>query len=65
MANLVPISLVDITSVGADLIVLSSDSEDEVGREALATEDEVDKEALVAKDDDDVEFIGSGSPMRN
>jgi hypothetical protein len=30
MANLVPISLIDATSAGADLIVLSSDSEDEV-----------------------------------
>jgi hypothetical protein len=42
VANLVPVSLVDATSVGADLIVLSSDSEDEVDWEALTAEDEVD-----------------------
>jgi hypothetical protein len=42
MVNFVPISLVDATSVGVDLIVLSSNSEDKVDREALATEDEVD-----------------------
>jgi hypothetical protein len=47
-----------------DLIVPSSDSEDEVDWEALAAEDEVDWEALVAEDDDDVESMGSGSPMR-
>jgi hypothetical protein len=42
MVNFVPISLVDATSVGVDLIVLSSNSEDKVDREALAAEDEVD-----------------------
>jgi hypothetical protein len=42
MANLVPISLVHATSAGVDLIVLSSDSEDEVDWETLAAEDEVD-----------------------
>jgi hypothetical protein len=40
-ANLVPVSLVDATSAGVDLIVLSSDSEDEVDCEALAAKDEV------------------------
>jgi hypothetical protein len=30
VANLVPISLVDATSAGADLIILSSDNEDKV-----------------------------------
>jgi hypothetical protein len=65
VVNLVPISLVDATSAGADLIILSSDSEDEVDWEALAAEDEVDWEALVAEDDDDVEFVGSGSPTRS
>jgi hypothetical protein len=64
VANLVPISIVDATSAGADLIVLSSDSEDEVDWEVLVTEDEVDWEALEAEDDDDIESVGSGSPMR-
>jgi hypothetical protein len=50
--------------VGADLIVLNSNSEDEVDWEALAAEDEVDWEVLEAEDDDDVESVGSGSPMR-
>jgi hypothetical protein len=65
MANLIPISLVDATSVGADLIILSSDSEDKVDWKALAAKDEVDWEALVAKYDDEVESMGSGSLMRN
>jgi hypothetical protein len=47
------------------LIVLSSHNEDKVDWEALIVEDEVDWEALVAEDDDDIEFVGSGSPMRN
>jgi hypothetical protein len=47
MVNFVPISIVDATLAGVDLIVLSSDSEDEVDWEALAVEDEVDWEALV------------------
>jgi hypothetical protein len=42
VANLVPVSLVDATLVGVDLINLSSDSEDEVEWEALTAEDEVD-----------------------
>ena len=46
LVNLVRISAVDATSTRADLIVLSSDSEDEVDWEALAAEDEVDWEAL-------------------
>jgi hypothetical protein len=48
VANLIPISLVDATSAGVNLIILSSDSEDEVDWEALAAEDEVDWETLVA-----------------
>jgi hypothetical protein len=42
MANLVSIPPVDATSVEVDLIVLSSDSEDEVDWEALVAGDEVD-----------------------
>jgi hypothetical protein len=49
MANLVLISLVDATLAGADLTVLSRDSEDEVDWKALVVEDEVDWEALVAE----------------
>ena len=49
----------------ADLIVLSSDSQDEVDWEALAAEDEVDWGALAVEDDDDVESVGSGPPARN
>ena len=47
------------------MIVLSSDSEDEVDWEALAAEDEVDWGTLAVEDDDDVESMGSGSPARN
>ena len=65
MVNLVPISVVDATSVRVDLIILSSDSEDEVYWEALTAEDEVDWDTLVAEEDDDVESMGSGSPARN
>jgi hypothetical protein len=65
VVNFVPISLVDATSARADLIVLSSDSDDEVDWEALVVEDEVDWEVLVVEDDDDIESVGSGSPMRN
>ena len=61
----VPLSAADATSTRADLIILSSDSEDEVDWEALAAEDEVDWGALAVKDDDDVESVGSGSPVRN
>jgi hypothetical protein len=42
VVNFVPISLIDATLARADLIVLSSDSEDEVDWEALTVEDEVD-----------------------
>jgi hypothetical protein len=42
-----------------DLIVLSSDSEDEVDWKALVAKDEVDREALAAKDVDDIESVGS------
>jgi hypothetical protein len=45
------------------LIVLSSDSEDEVNWEALIVEDEVDWEVLAAEDDD-VEYVGSWSLSR-
>jgi hypothetical protein len=48
-----------------DLIILSSDSEDEVDWEALAAEDEVDWDTLVAEDDDDVESVGSRSLARD
>jgi hypothetical protein len=65
VVNLVPISLVYATSVGADLIILSSDTEDEVDRVALVTEDEVGWEALVAEDNNNVEYMGSGSPTRS
>ena len=65
VVTLVPLSAADATSTRADLIVLSSDSEDEVDWEALAAEDEVDWGALAVEDDDDVESVGSGSPARN
>ena len=65
VVTLVPLSAADATSTRADLIILSSDSEDEVDWEALATEDEVDWGALAIEDDDDVEYVGSGSPARN
>jgi hypothetical protein len=55
---------VDATFVDADLIILSSSSEDEVDWEALIAEDEIDWEALIGKDDDDVESVGSWSPSR-
>jgi hypothetical protein len=55
--NLVLVSLVDATLAGADLIIFSSDNEDEVDWEALTTEDEVDWEVLEAEDDDDVESV--------
>jgi hypothetical protein len=43
------------------LIVLSSDSEDEVDWKALIAEDEVDWEVLAAEGDE-VESVGSWSP---
>jgi hypothetical protein len=49
--------------VDAELIVLSSDNEDEVDWEALIVEDEVDWEVL-AVEDHDVESMGSWSPSR-
>jgi hypothetical protein len=54
--NPVPAPLVD-----ANLVVLSSGSEDEVDWEALIAEDEVDWEVL-ASEDDEVESVGSWSP---
>jgi predicted dinucleotide-binding enzyme len=63
-ANLVSVPPVDAALMGVDLIVLSSDSEDEVDWEALIAGDEVDWEALAAKDVDDVESMGSWSPSR-
>ena len=65
VVTLVPLSATDATSTRADLIVLSSDSEDEVDWEALAAEDKVDWGALAVEDDDDVESMGSGSLVRN
>jgi hypothetical protein len=47
--------------VDAKLIVLSSDSEDEVDWKALIAEDEVDWEVL-AVEGDEVESVGSWSP---
>ena len=64
MVNLVAISLVDATSTGVDLIILSSDNENEVDCEALAAKDEVDWDALVVEEDDDVKSVGSGSLTR-
>jgi hypothetical protein len=46
--------------VDAKLIVLSSDSEDEIDRMALIAEDEVDWEVLATKGDE-VESVGSWS----
>jgi hypothetical protein len=54
---------VDADSMGVNLIVLSSSSEDEVDWEALIVEDEVDWEVLAAEDDN-VESMGSWSPSR-
>jgi hypothetical protein len=65
VVNLVPIPVVDATLTREDLIILSSDSEDEVDWEALAAEDEVDWDTLVAEDDDDVESVGSRSLARD
>jgi hypothetical protein len=48
----------------ADLIILSSDSEDEVDWEALIAEDEINWEALASEDDDDVESVDSWSLSR-
>jgi hypothetical protein len=48
----------------ADLIVLSSSSEDKVDWEALVAEDEINWEALAGEDDDNVESVGSWSPSR-
>ena len=42
VVTLVPLSAADATLTRADLIILSSDSEDEVDWEALAAKDEVD-----------------------
>ena len=65
MVTLVPLSAADATSTRVDLIVLSSDSEDEVDWEALVAKDEVDWGALAVEDDDDVEYVGSGSSVGN
>jgi hypothetical protein len=64
VANLVSVPPFDATLIGVELIVLSSESEDEVDWEALVAGDEVDWEALAAKDVDDVESIGSWSLLR-
>jgi hypothetical protein len=62
--NLISVPPIDATSVDADLIILSSGSEDEVDWEALVTEDEIDWEDLAGEDDNDVESVGSWSPSR-
>jgi hypothetical protein len=64
MANLVSTPPVNATLVEVDLIILSSDNENEVDWEALVIEDEVYWEALAAEDDDDVKSVGSWSPLR-
>jgi hypothetical protein len=64
VANLVSIYPVDATSIWVDLIILSSDSEDEVEWEALVAGDEVDWEALATEDVNDIESVGSWSSMR-
>jgi hypothetical protein len=50
--------------MGVDLIILSSDSKDEVDWEVLFAGDEVDWEALDAEDANDIESVGSWSPSR-
>jgi hypothetical protein len=57
--NLVFVPPIDDALMGVDLIILSSNSEDEFDWEALFAEDEVDWEALAAEDVDDVESMGS------
>jgi hypothetical protein len=54
-------SILSLLPVDAKLIVLSSDSEDEVDWKALIAEDEVDWEVLAAEGDE-VESVGSWSP---
>jgi hypothetical protein len=56
--NLVSVPSVDADLMGVDLIILSSDSENEVDWEALIVEDKVDWEVLAAEDDN-VESVGS------
>jgi predicted dinucleotide-binding enzyme len=65
VANLISISPVDAAFMGVDLIILSSDNEDEVDWKALVAGDEVDWEAFVDKDVNDVESMGSWSPLRS
>jgi hypothetical protein len=55
------INLVSVPLVDANLVVLSSGSEDEVDWEELIAEDEVDWEVL-ASEDDEVKSMGSWSP---
>jgi hypothetical protein len=64
VANLFFVPPVDVALMGVELIVLSSDSEDEVDWEALVARDEVDWEALAAEHVDDVESVGIWSPSR-
>jgi hypothetical protein len=59
VANLVFVPSIDVALIGVDLIILSSDSEDEVDWEALVARDKVDWKALAAEDVDDVESMGS------
>jgi hypothetical protein len=62
--NLISVPSIDAASMDADLIILSSDSEDEVDWEALIAEDEINWEALASEDDDDVESVDSWSLSR-
>jgi hypothetical protein len=64
VANLVSVPPIDAALMGVELIVLSSDSKNEVDWEALVAGDKVDWEALAAKDVDDVESLGSWSPSK-
>lgn len=45
------------------MIILSSNSEDEIDWDSLASEDEIDWETVTVEDDE-VESVGSGSPTR-
>jgi hypothetical protein len=62
--NLVFVPPIDAAFVDADLIILSSGSEDKVNWGALIAEDKTDWEAFTDEDDYDVESLGSWSPSR-
>jgi hypothetical protein len=63
VVNPISVPPIDANLMGVNLIILSSDSEDEVDWEVLIAEDEVDWEVL-ATEEDDVESVGSWSPSR-